>query len=177
VLIGVWPVACGVSANGGYSGLQRALKALAAGICIFAMPACSITMPFETKSAAILGDDELTTASIPQKKQPDATQPGQVSPLSPKLDLEDTRRAQAALATALDPQGNGATVRWDNPDSGAKGSFGAVGNAFLINHTICRMFVATVSVKEPEQWLQGNACRVTAGEWTIKDVKAWKKPG
>jgi surface antigen len=152
------------------------MKAFAAVICIFAVPACSITMPFETKSASIVPDEDLTTASIPQR--PAATsQPGQVSPLSPKLDIEDARRAQAALATALDPQGNGATVRWDNPDSGAKGSFGAVGNAFLINHNICRMFVATVAVKEPDQWLQGNACRVSAGEWTIKDVKAWKKPG
>jgi surface antigen len=153
------------------------MKALAVASCTFAAAGCSITMPFETKSASIVADDELTTASIPQQKPADAPQPGQVSPLSPKLDIEDARRAQAALATALDPQGSGATVRWDNPDSGAKGTFGAVGNAFLINHTICRMFVATVSVKEPDQWLQGNACRASASDWTIKDVKAWRKPG
>jgi surface antigen len=95
---------------------------------------------------------------------------------TPLLDAEDARRAQAALATALDPQGNGATVRWDNPDSGAKGSFGAIGNPFLINHDICRMFVATVALKEPDQWLQGSACRIMPGDWRIRDVAPWRKP-
>ena len=43
------------------------------------------------------------------------------SSLASLLDAEDWRRAKAALSTALDPQGNGSLVGWDNPDSGNKG--------------------------------------------------------
>jgi surface antigen len=142
-------------------------------------------MPFERSPASSLAADaDITTGSIVPRPPKDIAAasgqilpPGQVSPFSPKLDEEDWRRARAAMATALDPQGNGGHVRWDNADSGNKGSFAPVGNPFLIKDEICRSFVAMVSLKEPDQWFQGSACRVTASEWTIKDVTAWKKPG
>jgi hypothetical protein len=136
-------------------------------------------MPFErTPASAVAAEADMATGSItprPPKEVP--LPPGQVSPFSPRLDEEDWRRARAAMATALDPQGNGGHVRWDNGDSGNKGSFAPVGNPFLIKDEICRNFVAMVSLKEPDQWFQGSACRVTASEWAIKDVAAWKKPG
>ncbi|MGH6800680.1 MAG: RT0821/Lpp0805 family surface protein [Methylocella sp.] len=60
------------------------------------------------------------------------------------LDAEDWRRAKAALSTALDPQGNGSLVGWDNPDSGNKGSFTPVGKPFPMEAGICRVFLAEV---------------------------------
>jgi 17 kDa outer membrane surface antigen len=136
-------------------------------------------MPFErTPASAVAADADMATGSItprPPKEVP--LPPGQVSPFSPRLDEEDWRRARAAMVTALDPQGNGGHVLWDNGDSGNKGSFAPVGNPFLIKDEICRNFVAMVSLKEPDQWFQGSACRVTASEWAIKDVAATKKPG
>ncbi len=135
-------------------------------------------MPFERAPAsAVAADSDITTGSIaPRPPKEIALPPGQVSPFSPKLDEEDWRRARAAMATALDPQGNGGHVGWDNADSGNKGSFAATGNPFLIKDDICRSFVAMVSLKEPDLWFQGNACRASATEWAIKDVTAWKKP-
>jgi surface antigen len=146
---------------------------------------CSITMPFERSPAsAIAADADISTGSIVPRPPKDiaATSgqllpPGQVSLFSPKLDEEDWRRARAAMVTALDPQGNGGQVRWENADSGNKGSFAAVGNPFLIKDEICRSYVAMVSLKEPEQWFQGSACRVSASDWTIKDMTAANKPG
>ncbi len=98
-----------------------------------------------------------------------------VSPLSPALDVEDWRRAKAALAVALDPQGNGAAVAWENPQSGAKGSFTPVGEARPSDDKLCRAFLADVGGAAPTQSLQGVACREKAGEWAIGDVKPWKK--
>ncbi len=143
--------------------------------------ACSITMPFEGRQnsstvSSATADDDIITASIPARKSPFETMvPGQVSPLSPKLDEEDWRRARASLSTALDPQGSGSVVRWENPDSSAKGSFGPVGNAYLAKDDICRVFVATVSAKAPEELFQGSACRISHGEWQIRELKPWKK--
>jgi surface antigen len=136
-------------------------------------------MPFEKSPvSAVAADADITTGSIaPRPPRDVALAPGQVSPLSTKLDEEDWRRARAALATALDPQGNGGQVRWDNTDSGNSGVFGAVGNPFLIKDEICRAFVAGLSAKEPEQWFEGSACRVSASEWAIRDVKASRRSG
>jgi surface antigen len=140
------------------------------------LSACSITMPFDSRQSSLAGDDDITTASIPARKTlQESMAPGQVSPLSPKLDEEDWRRARASLATALDPQGNGSVVRWENPDSAAKGSFGPVGNAYLMKDDICRVFVATLSAKSPEELFQGSACRISHSEWQIRELKPWKK--
>ncbi len=97
------------------------------------------------------------------------------SSLAGLLDAEDWRRAKAALSTALDPQGNGSLVGWDNPDSGNKGSFIPVGKPFLMEAGICRVFLAEVDGKGGEHPMQGTACSDKRGEWTIAEAKPWKK--
>lgn len=97
-----------------------------------------------------------------------------VSPLSGDLDIEDWRRAKGAMGLALDPQGNGAPVSWDNPKSGAKGSFTPVGDAKPVDDKICRAFLADLGGSVSARSLQGTACRDKAGEWTVGDVKPWK---
>jgi len=97
------------------------------------------------------------------------------SGLSGILDGEDWRRARAALGTALDPQGNGATVNWDNPDSGAKGSFVAVGRAYPADSRVCRAFLAELEQKGNDRSMQGTACVEKAGEWAVTEMKPWKK--
>ena len=92
--------------------------------------------------------------------------------LSPALDREDWRRAKAALAVALDPQGNGTGVSWQNAASGAKGSFVALATPFLDHDRICRTFTATVTAKaQSERRVAGSACRESDGAWALRDVK------
>ena len=118
--------------------------------------------------ASLLPEDEpRTTGAVVAKP---------ASPLSPELGEEDWRRARSALAVALDPQGNGASVSWDNPDSGFKGAFTPVGQPFVKSDEICRAFLASLSGERASSSLQGTACRLSGGEWTIKDLKPWKKP-
>jgi surface antigen len=91
------------------------------------------------------------------------------------LDAEDWRRAKAALSTALDPQGSGSLVGWDNPDSGNKGSFTPVGKPFPLEAGICRVFLAEIDCKDDEHTVRGTACSDKRGEWTIAEAKPWKK--
>jgi len=91
------------------------------------------------------------------------------------LEAEDARRAKAALATALDPQGSGERVDWDNPQTGAKGVFTPVGQAYPSDGRVCRAFLAEVVTNHNEERLQGTACRDKNAEWTLLDVKPWKK--
>ncbi|MDB5572362.1 MAG: hypothetical protein JWN93_3545 [Hyphomicrobiales bacterium] len=105
---------------------------------------------------------------------------GSISPgarLAPGLDVEDWRRAKGALGLALDPQGNGSPVTWDNPRSGAKGAFTPVGAARPVEDRICRAFLAEVGGSVGAKNLQGTACRDKSGEWALDDVKPWSRAG
>jgi hypothetical protein len=97
--------------------------------------------------------------------------PSPPSPLSPALDAEDWRRARSALAVALDPQGNGAPVSWDNPASGAKGVFKPTGNAYVQDGRVCRSFDADIGGKVPARQVQGLGCRDKEGDWSVGQVK------
>ena len=141
-----------------------AFPSFALGAVLFAgltSGGCTISFPM----MSLIPSSE-TTGSIAQS----------VSPLSPKLEGEDWRRAKAALNTALDPTGNGAPVNWSNPETATKGSFAPVGQAFVKNDELCRYFLAGLSFGSQEEWLQGAACRVGSEDWTIEKVKPAQKP-
>jgi surface antigen len=143
-----------------------ALRRLTGPVCAVLIASlaggCGVSFPM----ASLVADAE-TTSSITPKI---------VSPLSPELNAEDWRRAKGALTIALDPQGSGSSVSWDNPDTENKGNFAPVGQPFVNTDEICRAFLATLNVKETARSLQGTACRPSGGDWAIKDVKPWRKP-
>ena len=117
--------------------------------------------------ASLVPDEETTTGSIAAKPR---------NPLSADLSAEDWRRAKGALAVALDPQGNGSAVTWDNPETGVKGHFTPVGQPFVKSDEICRAFLAGVTGQDSTSNLQGTACRLSGQDWAIKEVKPWRRP-
>lgn len=149
------------NAPGVFAQLAPAAALLAAG----ALGGCSVAVPVSSSTALWKGAPEDATGSI-KKTAPT---------LSGALDAEDTRRAVAALSTALDPQGSGASVNWDNPQTGAKGSFIPVGQAYPLEGKICRAFLADLAVSETQEKLQGAACREKTSEWALTDVKPFRK--
>lgn len=125
---------------------------------------CSIAIPLP---GLIGGDDEDITGSIA---------PADTRPFAPELDREDWRRARAALATALDPQGNGERVAWDNPQSGRHGDVRPAGLAAREEDRLCRLFEAQAAGREGSYRIEGRACRSKAGEWAI-DWSSHQKQG
>jgi 17 kDa outer membrane surface antigen len=123
------------------------------GLCFsFSLGGCSFSI------APLLGDSDTTGASKP------------VEPISSALDLEDWRRAKAAMALALDPKGDGTTVHWDNPTTAANGAFTAVGEPYSVRGRTCRSFLADVTTHASGQHLRGEACRGLADEWAVSMV-------
>jgi len=117
-------------------------------------------MPLPGSSPSALwrnGVDEAPTGSI--AKTPET--------LSPALDAEDWRRASAALATALDPQGAGDGVNWDNPKSGARGVVAPVGAPFPREGRVCRSYRAEIATRGQRESVEGAACRDKTAEWTL----------
>jgi len=148
--------------------IERAPRSVAraARVCLIlaALPlaGCATAIPL----ASFMGSGSDVTGSIPSPS----------AKLSPMLDAEDWRRAKGAMGLALDPQGNGAPVSWDNAKSGARGSFTPVGEARPVDDRICRAFLADVGGSVPARALQGTACRDKSGDWTLGDVKPWTAP-
>ncbi|MGL4438783.1 MAG: RT0821/Lpp0805 family surface protein [Bosea sp. (in: a-proteobacteria)] len=138
--------------------------------------ACSLTWPMFALSGSSAPDPAMTTASIPARPPVSAPQRGQPS-LSDHLGPEDIRRANGAMALALDPQGNGAPVSWDNVESKSAGRFTPVGGPFLKDDEVCRAFLTQIATAMDKHALQGTACRPSGGEWAIRDLKLWKQPG
>ena len=141
--------------------LARAAKACILGGLPMILAGCSMALPI--------------SPLMPPGSKVDAAGAVPNSSLAGLLEPEDWRRAKAALSTALDPQGSGSLVGWDNPDSGNKGSFTPVGKPFPLEARICRVFLAEVDCKGDEHAMQGTACSDKRGEWTIAEAKPWKK--
>lgn len=94
------------------------------------------------------------------------------SPLSDNISLDDWRRAVVALAVALDPQGAGEPVVWDNPKSGRKGKFTPVGEAYARENRLCRAFLGEV---DEDEAVRGTGCLDKRGEWAVLEVKPLKR--
>lgn len=90
---------------------------------------------------------------------------------------EDWRRAHAALAVALDPQGNGRPVKWDNPDSSLRGSISPTGLPYVANELICRDFLASVIAPVRSRFVRGTGCKPSGGEWELTRVRMAKAKG
>jgi surface antigen len=147
--------------SSGRKPLAQAAKTCILGGLPMILAGCSMALPISPLMSP--GSKEDAAGAVPN------------SSLAGLLDAEDWRRAKAALSTALDPQGNGSLVGWDNPDSGNKGSFTPVGKPFSKEAGICRVFLAEVDCKGDEHAVQGTACSDKRGEWTIAEAKPWKK--
>ncbi|PZR95970.1 MAG: hypothetical protein DI537_03610 [Stutzerimonas stutzeri] len=145
-----------------------------AGLLMLALGSAGCSISFPIMGLSSKGEDEvaMTTASVLPARAVEGKSP--LVALAPDLGPEDWRRAEGAMALALDPQGNGAPVSWDNAQSGMKGTFTPVGGPFLKADEICRAFLASMNLQTGPVKLQGTACRPSGGEWAVKDVKPWK---
>jgi len=142
--------------------LREAGKILAAGLIALSTSACALSLG----TAGSDDGEPKTTGAITQA----ARTPAEPVLLSPDLNEEDWRRAKAALAVALDPQGAGTQVSWDNPETSMKGTFTPAGAPFVKNDEICRTFTAQLSGSKSAN-LHGTACRPSGEEWTLKEVR------
>lgn len=134
-----------------------------------ALGGCSVTIPMLGKA---LPQDEPAAAETTASVAAAGKLP---VPFADAFGPEDIRRATGAMNLALDPQGNGAPVAWSNAESGMKGDFVPVGAPFLASDEICRVFIASAVTQTGPAQQQGTACRLSGGEWSIRELKPFRK--
>jgi surface antigen len=149
-------VARGVPVGGGVALLLRrfTIQAAAAALAL-SSGGCSVSYPI----GSMMPQSDDVTGSIKPR-------PGDLR------DEEDRRRAKAALATALDPQGAGTVVTWANPASGNKGSYKPSGPAYPADGGICRPFVEAIVQDGAATETQGKACAgAGSADWVVSGRK------
>jgi surface antigen len=87
--------------------------------------------------------------------------------------------ADIALATAAATKmfatgSKGASMPWENPATGARGTVTAVAEEYRQDGFICREFLASFVTTARDSWLQGEACRFPQGQWVVRSLKPWK---
>ena len=144
----------GLRRNPSCGGLRRAPLL----VCLALLGGCSVSMPM----ASLMPHHDDETGSIPNFQ------------LAGWLDNADWERAKPAFDKAL-AEKTASAVSWDNPDSGAKGKFKAVGQAFAGSAGMCRGFHAIVGGSAANKALEGTACADKTGNWQVTDVKPVKQ--
>jgi 17 kDa outer membrane surface antigen len=108
----------------------------------------------------------------------DAEQAGSLRP-APKLTSEapaegDLAIARAAVSEVLTKGGKDASLPWENPQTGTRGTVTPLATAYTLDGNTCRDFLASFVKNGSESWLQGEACRASRGKWEVRSLRPWK---
>jgi hypothetical protein len=121
------------------------------------------------KLPAMFGKDDekpAQTGSILNPPSPEGTG------LPPASDLAYAKVA-AVEVVGLDSQD--ASLPWENPASGARGTVTPLAAAYRVEGEVCRDFLASYVSDGTESWFQGEACRESQGRWEVRRMKAWRR--
>lgn len=98
------------------------------------------------------------------------------SPSSAALPADnDLAYAKAAAAELLARPEKGASQPWENPGTGARGTVTPLADAYTQDGFQCRDFLASYIRDGAESWLQGDACRIHQGKWTVRTLRPLKR--
>jgi hypothetical protein len=87
----------------------------------------------------------------------------------------DLAYAKAAAAQVLARTEKDAGQPWENPRTGARGTVTPIAGAYTRDGVECRDFLASYIRDGAESWLQGDACRIQQGRWTIRKLRPLKR--
>ncbi len=112
-------------------------------------------------------------------KKDDAEPSAPLRPAVPRTSAEppaeaDLAIARAALSEVLAKGGKHASVPWENPKTGARGTVTPLASGHDQGGTTCRDFLASYVKDGSESWLQGEACRAAHGKWEVRNLRPWK---
>ncbi len=87
---------------------------------------------------------------------------------------DDLAYAKAAVSRLLALGSKYASLPWENPSTGARGTITPITSAYSTGGQTCRDFLASYVKGTSESWLQGEACKHHTGPWLVRSMKPWK---
>ncbi len=154
----------GLYSRCGRSRLWRGFPALAALLLAVSAGGCSLS--YQLDSFVGGGDEPERTGSItppPGTRQTTDVPDG------------DLAYARAAASEVLRRNEKNASLPWENPKSGARGTVTPIASAYRQDGHTCRNFLASYVNGRAEAWLQGEACKEAKGVWEVRALRPWKR--
>jgi surface antigen len=156
-----------------YKGTRKArlwrlrAKAIALSLALGAATSgCSLSYKLDSFTGKEADKPEHTASIRP------ASAPRSAAAMPADMDLAYAKAAAAELLGR--PEKNG-TRLWENPGTGARGTVTAMADAYTSDGFQCRDFLASYIRDGAESWLQGDACRIHQGKWTVRSLRALKR--
>ncbi len=87
----------------------------------------------------------------------------------------DLAIARAAASEVLARGGKDASLPWENPQTGARGTVTPIATAYTQDGFVCRDFLASYVRNSTESWMRGEACRQHQGRWEVRNLKPWQR--
>jgi surface antigen len=106
--------------------------------------------------------DKSPTGSIAAAKAP---------AMPPEHDLALARKAAREVLRKGEKD---ASLDWENPATGARGTVTPIASAYTQDGQTCRDFLASYVTKTAQSWLQGEACQEPQKGWQVRALKPWK---
>jgi len=87
----------------------------------------------------------------------------------------DLAIARAAASEVLASGGKDASMPWENPMTGARGTVTPIASSYTQDGFVCRDFLASYVKNSTESWMRGEACRLHQGRWEVRHLKPWQR--
>ena len=136
-----------------------------AGVVALALALGGCSFSYQLDSLTGKGDAEPVGSLLPGATRLGATLP-------PENDLAVAR---AAVSELLSRNNRDASIPWENPRTGARGTITPVASAYSQDGFTCRDFLASYVRDGSESWMQGEACRIHQGKWQVRNLKPWQR--
>ena len=149
-----------------YSGCASARLrrgAALAALLAFVVAGGGCSMSYQLES--FFGDNTTTGSILPRPVAKSA------AALPPEHDLA---YAKAAASEVLRRGEKDASLDWENPSTGARGTVTPIASAYTQDGQTCRDFLASYVSARVESWMQGEACQ-DKGAWQVRTLKPWKR--
>ena len=125
---------------------------------------CSLSGQFDSLFGSERAEQTGTVTPPPGTKE--------VGQLPPDADLA---YARAAASAVLSRNEKDASMPWENPRTGTRGTVTPIATAYTQDGQTCRDFLASFVNRGSQAWVQGEACRQQQGEWEVRSLKPWKR--
>jgi 17 kDa outer membrane surface antigen len=87
----------------------------------------------------------------------------------------DLAMARAAAAEIMSKGGKDASLSWENPQTGTRGTVTPIASARNEDGGItCHEFLASFEREGTSSWMQGDACRAK-GKWEVRSLRPWQQ--
>jgi surface antigen len=140
----------------------------AAGAFALALSVGGCSFSYQLDSTFGKKDDASLTGSL--RTPAPAIKP--VADLPPEGDLVIAR---AAVSEVMTKGGKDASVSWENPQTGTRGTVTPIATAHSEDGVTCHEFLASFEREGNSSWMQGEACRANKGKWEVRNLKPWQR--